>query len=138
MDAERKRQLKALGKAEVERRSAELRASLAEANPAPPGSDAWAAQYRTSTERERWLRKELPVLHRGELESQFVVVEDDGGGYVLCKSCGSAVPSAVPRRWFYGASCACGNIRWRCVLGWRRAFVRDPQALVPVKLIGRG
>lgn len=145
MDAERKRQLKALGKAEVERRSAELRATLDEANLAPPGSDAWAARYRTGTERERWLRATLPTLRRGELESLFVVLEEDGagwvprlGGYVLCKACGSAAPSALPRRWFYWTSCECGNIRWRCLLGWRKAFVRDPQSLVPVKLIGRG
>jgi len=138
MDEERKRKLKALGKAEVERRSAELRAALDEANPARPGEDAWSSHYRTGTERERWLRNKLPILHRSELESQFVALEDAEAGYLLCKVCGSAVPAAVPRRWFYWASCACGNIRWRCLLGWRRAFVRDPGSVVAVKLIGRG
>ena len=46
MDAERKRELKALGKAEVARQSAELQGRLAAANAAPVGSNAWMAGYR--------------------------------------------------------------------------------------------
>src|SRR5258706_15993453 len=103
MDANRKRELKQLGKAEVNRRSSELRAELSEANPAPIGSDDWAKNYRTGTDREKWLRKKLPTLHRDRLNSLFVVRTDVGvgwiphvGGYLLCSSCGSAVPSAIP------------------------------------------
>ena len=145
MDAERKRQLKKLGKAEVQRRSAELDAALRESNPAPIGSDEWAENYRVATLRERRLRRDLPVLHRKTLHERFVVIPlDDPGGqghlgrYLLCQNCGSAVPATVRRRWFFWAGCACGNIRWRCVLFWRRGTVDDPDAAWPVKLIGRG
>jgi len=47
-------------------------------------------------------------------------------------------PAALPKKLFYWARCACGKVRWRCVLGWQRGDVRDFDALVPVKLIGRG
>ena len=63
MDAERKRELKALGKAEVARQSAELQGRLAAANAAPVGSNAWMAGYRRDTQREKWLKKRLPILH---------------------------------------------------------------------------
>jgi hypothetical protein len=145
MNAERRRQLKAVGKAEVERRSAELRAAVTASNPAPIGSDEWVRGYRAGTQRERWLRSKLPVLHRDALETAFLVSRDVGagwiphvGGYVRCLRCGSAAPSALPRRWFYWAGCACGNVRWRCVLFWRRGVVADPESVEPVKLIGRG
>ena len=59
------------------------------------------------------------------------------GGYVQCLKCGSAAPSAMPRRLFYWAGCACGNIRWRWVLFCGRASVADPKAVVPVKLIAK-
>jgi hypothetical protein len=145
MDAERRRQLKAAGKAEVERRSAELRAALTSANSVPVGSDAWAEGYRTGTKRERRLRSSLPVLHRDAVEAAFVVSQDVGAGwaphvgaYVRCLSCGSVAPAALPRRWFYWAGCACGNIRWRRVLFWRRGVVARPELVEPVKLIGKG
>jgi hypothetical protein len=145
MDAETKRKLKKLGKAEVERRSAELRADLAEANPAPIGSDEWGERYKRGTERERWLRKKLPLLRKKRLEALFVVRREGPPGsiagpgeYVLCTTCGSAAPTALPRKLFYWASCGCGNIRWRCLLGWRKGEIRNLQAVVPVRLIGRG
>ena len=59
------------------------------------------------------------------------------GGYVQCLKCGSAAPSAMSRRLFYWAGCACGNIRWRWVLFCGRASVADPKAVVPVKLIAK-
>lgn len=144
MDPARKRELKALGKAEVKRRSAELRAALDEANPARPGDADFARNHRSGTERGRWLRNTLPTLHRAELEAGFVVMPVSGTwsphpeGYVQCTHCGSAMPSMLPpRRRFYWSSCACGNLRWRVLLFWRRARVRDREAVLPVKLIAR-
>jgi hypothetical protein len=144
MDAARRRELKRLGKAEVERRSAEVNAALALANPASAGSDEWARGYRDGVYRERWLKRKLPILHHRELQRLFVVqgTSDSGwtpypGGYILCALCGSAVPSYLPWRVFYWKACACGNIRWRQILGWRRGRAEDPTNVVPISLIGR-
>jgi len=145
MDRDRRRQLKALGKAEVARESAALHASLRQANPVRPGDDQWADHYRLGVKRERWLRHKLPLLRAEELDSLFVVHPWGAntwsahlGGYVLCSGCGTASPSAIPRRLIYWTSCGCGNIRWRCLLGWRRCAVKDSSLLSPVKLIGKG
>jgi len=62
MDKERRRQLKALGKAEVARQSAAVWNALREANPAKPGDPEWSKNYRRGVEREKWLRKNLPLL----------------------------------------------------------------------------
>jgi hypothetical protein len=144
MDAERKRQLKARGKAEVERRSAELRKVLAAANPASIDSVEWGANYKKGVERERWLRERLPLLDSKQLQELFVILpnENDGwhahiGSYVVCQRCGSAVPAALPRRLFYWAGCECKNVRWRCILFWQRVFVSDPSVVIPVKLVGK-
>jgi hypothetical protein len=146
MDLKRRRDLKKLGKREVERRSAELREVLRAANPSPLRSDEWARGYKIGTERDRWLRKKLPLLNRDEVISMFVVLsQDDPGwiahsgstGYVLCGKCGSAAPSVLPKSWFYWARCECGNIRLRRILFWERIFVREPSELTPLKLIGR-
>lgn len=144
MDQRRRQELKALGKAEVKRRSAELRAAMSDANPLEPGDPGWSANHRRGTERERWLRDKLPVLHKKDVAAMFTVWDQRDqwvahvGLYLQCETCGSVVPSALPRRWFYWAGCACGNVRWRCILGWRRVAVRDRGALVAVKLIGKG
>ena len=145
MDAARKRQLKAIGKAEVARQSEAIHASLAEANSAAIGSDAWAKNHRTGTLREKWLRKRLPILHKDQLHKLFVVHPYEVnrwspfiGGYIMCTHCGSAAPSALPRRLFYWGSCVCGNIRWNCLLAWRKGTITDASAIVPIKLIGRG
>ena len=144
MDAEQKRALKRLGKAEIERRSSELRAALRQANPGGTGSDEWAKGYRSGVERERWLQKALPILSRAQLEELFVVLTENRpgwfphpGGYVICTICGSAAPSFMPWRLFYWRSCVCGNIKWRCLLGWRRGSAREPDAIVSAKLLGR-
>ena len=144
MDAERKRTLKALGKAEVERRSAELHSSLSAANPAPIGSDEWATGYKTGTNRERWLRRRLPVLHEKRLAELFVTLPVDGTGwvpnmddYIRCRKCGSAAPSFLPQRFFYWASCACGNIRYRCLGFWRSATITNADETEVVRLIGK-
>lgn len=145
MDAEHKKALKRLGKAEVERRSSQLRAQLAESNPAPAGSDAWARNYRTGTDRERWLRRALPTLNQQRVTELFVVspITDPGwrphpGAYVRCNGCGSVAPVIIPRRPFYWGACACGNVKLRAIGPWREAEVRDPSKISPVKLIGRG
>jgi hypothetical protein len=145
MDKERRRHLKSLGKKEVARQSAAVWDALHEANPAEPGDPGWSKNYRRGIERERWLRKELPLLQPKKLNELFVVREDVGsgwiphiGGYLMCTTCGSASPSALPRRLMYWHSCACGNIRWRMLLWWRHCYIKHPEKLVPVKLTGRG
>jgi hypothetical protein len=89
--------------------------------------------------------QEAPGPAPRRLESLFVVVPESNagwvphaGGYVQCLKCGSAAPSAMPRRLFYWSGCACGNIRWRWVLFFGRAFVANPEAVVPVKLVAKG
>lgn len=145
MDRERRRHLKALGKAEVARESAAIHASLRRANPAHRGDAQWTDSYRRGTERERWLRRKLPLLRAARLEALFVVHpwgpntwSPHLGGYLLCKGCGSASPSLLPRRLVYVARCGCGNIRWTMLFGWRRCAVKDWSMLAPVKLIGKG
>jgi hypothetical protein len=145
LDAERRRQLKAAGKAEVERRSTKLQEALTASNPAPIGSDEWAQKYKVGLEREKWLLAKLPILDRATLNEMFVIAEDVHAGwvphpraYLHCLKCGSAAPSARPRRWFYWASCACGNIRWRSVLFLGRGVIDDTESVETVTLIGKG
>lgn len=145
MDPERKRALKKLGKAEVQRQSDEIRRVLDEANPADATSDAWIKGHKLGTERERWLRKRLPTLHRPQLDALFVVWPYAGsgwvptpGGYVQCEDCGSALPSMRPKSWLYATGCRCGNITWWECLRWRRITVRRPDRVIAIKLAGRG
>jgi hypothetical protein len=147
MDPVRRRELKQLGKKEVERRSAELQNTLSAANPSPVGSDEWARGYKLGIQREKWLRKKLPLLTPDELASMFVVHDatDPGwtahggsSGYLRCNKCGCAAPSVLPDTWFYWSSCSCGNIRLRRILFWKVILAKDPSELTPVKLVGRG
>jgi hypothetical protein len=145
MDPERKRALKAAGKAEVGRRSDDLQGALSAANPAPIASDEWVTNYKRSLAVEKWLQRKRPLLRAKRLRALFVVqaYENDGwvphpGAYVLCSVCGSAVPCGVPNRMLYWRSCDCGNITWRALLGWTKVTVRDRQWVFPIKLIGRG
>jgi len=57
MDSARKKQLKVLGKAEVARSSAEIRAALKEANPVPFSDERWGENYKRGTLRENGLNK---------------------------------------------------------------------------------
>jgi hypothetical protein len=145
MDPSRKRELKKLGKAEVARRSAVLRAAMKDANPAALSDPSWEQNYKLGLSREKWLREKLPLLRREQVETMFVVHPNGGagwrphvGGYALCERCGCASPTAIPKRLFYWRSCACGNIKWRCVGPWRRVTVAHPELMHPVKLIGKG
>jgi len=145
MDPQRKRQLKAAGKAEVKRRSTALYAALDAANPVKPGDPGWSDNYKEGVARKHWLNRKLPTLWRAQWEPLFVVLPYEVnrwtphvGGYIQCHGCGTVAPEALPWRAFYWTRCECGNVRWRCVLGWRRMRVRDARSLVPVKLIGRG
>lgn len=145
MDAERKRQLKSQGKAEVERRSTQLRRAMRAANPAPIGSDEWGKNYKTGTLREKELKRILPIIHKRDLDWQFAVLPVEGLGiapvaglYLQCQQCGSVLPSAIPRRFFYWGACGCGNVKWRIFWRWNWNSVSDPSLLVPVKLIGKG
>lgn len=145
MDSARKKLLKALGKAEVARSSAEIHAALKAANPVSLGDKQWSENYKRGTLREKWLKRKLPLLHAKKLQEFFVVVPNGSagwqphrGGYVQCQRCGSAAPSAIHKRWLYWASCQCGNIRFRCIGPWKKVSVVNPELVIPVKLIGRG
>jgi hypothetical protein len=145
MDRVRRQELKKLGKAEVARQSAEIRAALKAANPATPGDGNWSQNYRQGTQREQWLQKKFPLLHKRKLDTLFVVLPNGSagwrphiGGYVVCQKCGSASPTAISKRFIYWASCECGNIKWRCIGPWRRVTVSQPDLVFPVKLIGKG
>jgi hypothetical protein len=145
MDESRRRELKKRGKAAVERQSDEIRAAMKAANPAALSDPRWGERYKQGVLREKWLRKELPVLHKRQLEEWFVVLPNGSagwrphlGGYVVCQWCGSAAPTAIPRRLFYWRSCECGNIRWRCIGPWQRVTVLRPELTSPVTLIGKG
>jgi len=52
MDNERRKQLKALGKAEVARRSAEIEAALKAANPVAYGDERWGKNFKRGMRRE--------------------------------------------------------------------------------------
>lgn len=82
MDKSEKRRLKKLGKELVEQRSADLQHALNQANSAPLGSDEWMENYRSSVQNEKWLREALPIMHKSEWESKFVVREDHTPGAV--------------------------------------------------------
>jgi hypothetical protein len=145
MDRLRKKQLKALGKAEVARSSAEIHAALKTSNPVPFSDERWSENYKRATLREKWLIRKSPLLHAKRLEELFIVVPNTSagwqphrGGYVQCQRCGSAVPSATRRGWLYWASCQCGNIRFRRIGPWKKVSVAIPELVIPVKLIGRG
>ena len=145
MDRDRKKQLKKLGKAEVQRRSDELHAKLHEANPLDPGEPGWADNYKRGTERDRWLKKKLPTLHQPKLEKLFVVRAYDNagwvphkGGYLQCQICGSAVPSVRHKRLIDFTGCKCRNIFWWHFLIWGHSNIKYPEKVVIVKLTGRG
>ena len=144
MDKERKRFLKAVGKAEVQRRSDALERALRAANPAPPGSDDWAKNYRAGTLHEKKLRQKLPILPIEEVEQKYVVLRAEGevgayvGQYLQCMRCGSVLPAAIPKRAFYWGSCACGNVKWRVLAGWNGSRFEDLSLVRPVTLLGKG
>lgn len=115
MDDAEKRKLKRLGKQIVEQRSRELQERLAEANPAPVGSDAWAQNFRAQTLRERKLRRLPPDRISGsEALRDFVLNEVDPGPnfsgvptwYVECPRCHDLLHT-VPTQ---PVVCSCANI----------------------------
>ena len=80
MDEAEKRRLKKLGKQAVEQQSRERQAHLAEANPAPPGSEEWAQNYKAQNLRERELRRAPPDRIAGaDAARDFVLNEIDPG-----------------------------------------------------------
>jgi len=143
---ERRKQLKRAAKQELERRFNITNNAINEAVPLHSSNDpTWGKRFKLGIERERWLRKRLPLLRKPELDRLFVVAEDTHplssfvGGYMRCRSCESVAPTALPRtKRFYWKSCGCGNIRWRVFLWWGACKVRNQELLEPVRLIGRG
>ena len=145
MDKDRKRHLKKLGKAEVQRVSDKLHRSLKEANPLDPGDPGWAENYRVGSKREKWLKSKLPVLHEPKLSKFFSVrpYVNRGwvphvGAYVQCNTCGSAIPCARNKRYFDYVACKCKNVVWWHFLKWRKTTIKTPSDLTAIKLIGRG
>jgi len=141
MDEAEKRRLKKLGKQKVEQQSREIQALLAEANPAPVGSDAWARNYKAGTLRERELRRSPPDrMTAAEASRDFVLHEFVPGPdftgvptwYVECPQCHDllhTVPTA-------SVACSCAAIR----MDWERGrFFLEAQSQPRfVRLIARG
>lgn len=116
MDAAEKRRLKKLGKQLVEQQSRDIHARLAEANPAPVGSDEWVGNYKAQTTRERELRKSPPDrIPAAEASREFVLDEVDPGRnfagvptwYVQCPACHDLLHT-VPTQ---SVACSCGAVR---------------------------
>ncbi|HZN68204.1 MAG TPA: hypothetical protein VFB66_23160 [Tepidisphaeraceae bacterium] len=116
MDAAEKRRLKKLGKQLVQQQSRDLQARLAEANPAPAGSDEWVRNYRAQTTRERELRQSPPDrIPAAEASRGFVLDEMDAGPnfggvptwYVQCPACNDLLHT-VPTQ---SVACTCGAVR---------------------------
>lgn len=145
MNSERKRALKKLGKAEVERRSTALHQHLQDANPVELDDPLWASNYARGVEKERWISRKRPTLHREALNRQFVVrpYENDGWrslerNYIQCTNCGSALPS-LPRPKILGLTkCKCWNIVWWRLFKWNNFRIKRMELVQPVKLTGRG
>jgi len=145
MDPAKKRRLKKLGKRLVEQQSRELQEHLREANPAPVGSDEWAANYTAGVAHERALRKAPPDrMSESEAAAEYILVPVDMGDrfigvptwYVQCSKCRDlldSVPSAP-------VCCACGALRLSTSDGFpvlQSRFSADAQPCV-LRLMGRG
>ncbi|TDM08998.1 MAG: hypothetical protein C4K60_06475 [Ideonella sp. MAG2] len=155
MDIERRKQLKMHGKAEVERRSAERKAqseallpdmlaALSHSGTLPSDPAGLPPDARSRYERERWVVELRPIVHREQLNTEFVPLPDTAGkwkhhplGYVMCKGCQSAVPAVPPRCLFYASRCACGNLRWRRWFGQGQLSVQEHSKALPIALFGR-
>ncbi|MBT3198336.1 MAG: hypothetical protein HN350_00305 [Phycisphaerales bacterium] len=103
MDKETRKRLKNEGKAEVERRSQELRKQLRESNPVGIGNPQWAGNYKEVTLKERIYKKNRTEIYpASDVGVEFLLqsVELDWsrgylpipGYYLQCKSCGDLVP----------------------------------------------
>jgi len=142
MDKDEKRRLKKLGKQVTAERSRELQERLAEANPAPIGSDSWMRSFREGTLKERALRTAPPdQISAANVRADYVPnpmhqsfpPELFGlpGSFWECLECGDAVhslPSAT-------TSCQCGNIT--IDIGEPRRLFHKPEGVRLVTLIGK-
>jgi len=155
MDAQRRKQLKLQGKAEVERRSAQhkarsdallpdMMAALSHDGALPPDPTRLNAEQRARYEKELWVRKSRPTIHKRQLDSDFIPLPDTKGqwknhalSYFMCKGCNSVLPAIPPRRPIYSSSCACGNLSWFRIFGLGKLSVREPSKLLPIALFGR-
>lgn len=139
-DAE-KRRLKKIGKQVVEQQSRELHERLAEANPAPIGSDAWARNYKAQTLRERELRRSPPdKIAALEVAQEFLLHPADPGPnflgvptwYIECPRCHDLLHT-VPTQ---SVACSCGGMRLE--LATRKIEVDNEIQPRFVRLIARG
>jgi hypothetical protein len=108
---------------------------------AATGGRGWSIGYRIAYRNEAWLHRSRPILSASQIEKLFVILPSygsrrDAGPYVVCR-CGFAAPVSMPRRVFYWSSCACGNIRWRCILWWRKGTIQNWELVFPAKLVAR-
>jgi len=122
MDDAEKRRLKKIGKQQIEQQSREIQDRLAEANPAPVGSDEWARNYKAQTLRERELRRSPPNrIKAAEASRDFVLYEVEPGPnflgvstwYAECPQCHDLLhtePTAP-------VACSCKAIRLDCAGG---------------------
>jgi len=140
MDDANKRKLKKLGKQMVEQQSRVLQARLAEANPAPIGSDEWASNYKSQVLRERELRQSPPDrISASDAARDFVLNEVDPGPHSLgvptwfveCPQCLDLLHTTPTE----SVVCSCGAIRLDPVT--RQFSVASETAPRFVKLIAR-
>ena len=138
MDKEEKRRLKKLGKKLVEEQSRQLDERLAEANPAPVGSDEWVENYRRGTVKDKELRQQQPdIVYRKEIEVDFVIAPIElelGGspGYFQCLECGDVLYSRPRTR----LSCTCKALAFPRRRG-RPPRKQEKGAVRRVKLSGK-
>lgn len=141
MDDAEKRRLKKLGKQIVEQEFRERQARLAEANPAPIGSDEWAQNYKAQTLRERELRRSPPDrISAADAARDFVLSEVDPKSdfaaaptlYAECPRCRDLLHTVAAR----SVACSCRSIQMNVQDG---LFLVAPEMhLRFVLLIARG
>lgn len=114
MTPEAKRALKKQGKHVAAQRSAVLHAALAQANPAPVGSDEWMRNHLTARSNEAWLaeaqRDHIPA---SEVAKRFVLLSSEESGrdepFAECLGCHDVLYTAPKNP----VSCSCGSLRIR-------------------------
>jgi hypothetical protein len=155
MTPERRRHLKREGKAEVVSRSharkvaseallPDMLAALSHTGQPPNDLSKLTNDQIARARLEAWVAAERPVLHRDRLHQEFVPLPDTSQkwkshpfSYLLCKRCGSALPSHPVSSLFQRSSCQCGNIRRLQLFGKAWLRVQQKPMLLPVVIFGR-
>jgi hypothetical protein len=144
MDSYDKRRLKKLGKNILEKRSEEIRALLAQTNPAPFASEEYLQNEITIRKKEQALRTNDRVLSGAEIRQEFIVRPIDfelhnvylpiPDQYWECRSCGDFVPA-----WTNSILiCACRNIHLVHLNDFQnQIMVQDQGQIRLVRLMGK-